>query len=125
MGDWANDHLDAVIGWGLIVSGGLIGFVRGVWRVRTGHEQLRKDFDAHMAEVRPLIPSFIEVRERVGNTEERVESLEERMDSRLKAIVESIEHGRDEVRADIQALNSTVLQLLQRRFGVIREKDGE
>lgn len=110
--DWLKDNAEIAVSFGVGLVSGVWAFLRGVQKVRDGHDQLRKEFDAHMAKTEPLVASFIEVRERVM-------SLEERMDERLKAIAESIEEGRE----DVRSLNATVLQLLQRRFGSVRSTD--
>lgn len=104
MSDWVKDNFEAVIGWALIVGGGVFGFVRGVWRTRSDHAQLRKEFDAHMSEARPAMRDLIGI-------EGRVDNLERRMDEKFDAIMEQLNEGRQ----DVNRLTDTVISVLQGR----------
>lgn len=120
MWEWVKDHVEWIVGGALATAGAAIRFAlhreREFRDLQHGHAALRKDFDDHMGEAKPMMAQFIAVKA-------QVESLEDNLNARFDAMEQRVGQAVDELRTDFRTLNTLLVSVLKRGFGGIRDED--
>lgn len=110
--EWVKEHFAEAISLLVAALSALGAFVWGVRKNRADHDQLRREFNEHMRKAEPMMDDLVRV-------QARVESLEHSTETQFAAVMGSL----DELRTDFRTLNTTLIGVLKRGFGAVRQED--